>query len=199
MDRLPQPKPAEPEPDADAAPQRRWPRRLRRIGWILVAVVAALTLIYEVVLPQIAQGQLLANGSDAPPIQLQDITGRSVNVIPDAGARPVVVNFFDTTCSHCQAEVPQLCQFAADHPDVHVVAVESRDHSAGQIAQFASQYGSGCLTHDGVQLLVDPGSHVSGAYHVLDTPTLYLLKQGKVAMSGLGEPAISAAANALLQ
>ncbi len=53
---------------------------------------------------------------DGEPFDLEDYRGK-----------PVVVNFWASWCGYCGAEMPDLLQFAADHPDVAVVGVAVND------------------------------------------------------------------------
>lgn len=54
------------------------------------------------------------------------IDGKSVS-LADFGGKPIVLNTWGSWCTGCRAEAVDLAQFAAAHPEVQVVGVDSTD------------------------------------------------------------------------
>jgi peroxiredoxin len=157
-----------------------------------VVLLGAGYLAVEVVLPLVAGAHLLSAGSAAPAISLRDDLGKQHDVFTEAHGRAVLIDFFDTDCDNCSAEVPALCALVRQHTDLYVVGVEAGGHGAGDVAAFARNSGGGCLT---IPLLVDPGRDVSAAYGILDVPASYLVSNGKVVAAGLGADRLTAVAS----
>ncbi len=157
----------------------------------LLAVFVLVFLALEVVIPLAAKSSLLAAGTKAPAITLTD-SGGTAHTLPDeANSKAVILNFFDVDCGPCQREVAGLCTAAAAHPGVLVVGIESAQHSAAALEDFRRTQGNGCLTTTTIVLLPDPTRSATAAYNVFDTPTAYLVKDGKVVDSGLGEEGLT--------
>ncbi len=178
-------------PPPDTPPRPGLARRFRWVAWLLVGILAAGLIFFNAILPQLASHALLKVGDAAPEIHLSDDRGIAHDVFADAGARPILVEFFETDCTPCRRDVPTVCKIVGDHPDTLVVAVETSNHSAADVATFRRETGSGCFTGT---LLVDPGSSVTHSYNILDTPTAYLIKNGRIAAAGVGDDGLTAVA-----
>jgi len=90
---------------------------------------------------------------DGEPFDLEDYRGK-----------PVVVNFWASWCGYCGAEMPDLLQFAADHPDVAVVGVAVNDDEAAA-RQAAASWG---LTFPSV---LDPDGAIFAEFDGQGLPT----------------------------
>lgn len=86
-------------------------------GLALVIVVAVMTL-WSVFSPG------PRTGGDAPTFVAQDLQGNPVDLAKVTGD-VVFLNFWATWCGPCQAEIPELNAFAAEHPDVTVIGVST--------------------------------------------------------------------------
>ena len=171
----------------------RW---LRRLGWGLVGLFLAGLVVFDLVVPQVAGANLLPAGTAAPLIRLDDDAGHSHDVFAEAGAAPIAINFFATDCSACRDEVPAWCAVVRAHPAVTFVGVEAAGHGAADIAAYARELGGGCLVSEHVILLADPGGHTGSAYHIIDTPTVYLIRSGHVVAAGVGGDQLTTVVNA---
>ncbi len=87
-----------------------------------VAVATALALA--------AAGSVAASGA---PLELQGrdvLTGRPLSLAADAG-KPVVVNFWSSSCGACFADARALAAFERNHPAARVLGVDVADTTAG--------------------------------------------------------------------
>lgn len=172
--------------EGEAAPRPPLPRPTRR-QWIgafvfLLAVCAGL-LAVTVLFPR--SPQLLANGSAAPAVRLADTSGAAHDVL--ATGRPVVIEFFETTCPTCQAQQPAMCAYARAHPGVDVVAIDAALESTTAVTGYARDRASGCRE----TFLLDPGLQVSHQYLVSVVPTVYLVDaSGRISYGGTGASGI---------
>jgi thiol-disulfide isomerase/thioredoxin len=88
--------------------------------WIALAV-AVVVVVFGVVLavnvgtdPQAAEQQSPYLGKPVPTFDLPTLTGGRVSNASSAG-KSVIVNFWNTWCTPCRQELPQLQQFYASH------------------------------------------------------------------------------------
>jgi peroxiredoxin len=134
------------------------------------------------------QPPLLAVGNMAPPIVLKTPDGVSLDVIHAAGQRPVVVEFFETTCPTCQQQAPSLCALQAMLPQTVFVAVNGARESSSAMKTYAQRYqGAGC----NITLLGDPNGTVNQSYEITVVPTVYVIdKNGRIAYAGVGASGI---------
>ena len=159
-------------------------RRRRPPRWVVVSVAATLApllllvLLFTLVLPAVARHSLLAPGSTAPPIHLGGL-----DPVADSTHHTVVVEFFSTTCSDCAAENSLLCSFVSSDPGAELVEIEAGGHTAADVARWKAALGD-CGTHIG--FLVDSNGSLASAYHVLGTPTLYVIRGGVIAAAAAG-------------
>jgi thiol-disulfide isomerase/thioredoxin len=150
--------------------RREWRRALIFFGAGMVALVLVVTFIRP-------QANLLPVGAKAPAISLDAVGGGHVTVASAASGKPYIVEFFEAGCAHCQQVAGQLCGQKAQ-----VFAVDAAKDSAQTIAAYHSQYAPHCS----YPLLLDPSLSAGSAYNVNAVPTVYLVKDGKIAYAGAG-------------
>lgn len=150
--------------------RREWRRALVLFGVGIVGLVLVVTFIRP-------QASLLPVGSSAPAISLDAVGGGHVVVASAAAGKPYVVEFFEAGCAHCQQVAAQMCTLK-----VQVFAVDAAKDSAQTIASYHGQYAPRCS----YPLLLDPNLSAGSAYNVNAVPTVYLVKNGKVAYAGAG-------------
>jgi len=111
-------------------------------------------------------------GRTAPEFTLLDLDGRSVSLASFRG-RPVLVNFWETWCPPCKAELPELQELARlDSACLAVVGVSGGD--AGEVAAFARSRG---LTYP----LLQGDETTAGRYGVTTIPHSVLVDaEGRV-------------------
>jgi len=128
---------------------------------------------------QIASGS--APGQLAFDFALDDVNGRPVR-LSDLRGRPVIINFWASWCPPCRQEMPALQAAYQRYREqgVIVLGVDLRE-SAGQVSQFASQFG---VTYP---LLLDHDGTVSERYQVRGIPTtLFLDAEGLIRARHVG-------------
>lgn len=95
--------------------------------------------------------------------------------------RPVVLNFWASTCQDCRAELGAFAAVAAAEPKVAFVGVDVADPSPADAASLARSAG---LRYP---VVADPGGQVAAAYGVSGLPTtVYVGPDGVVAVSHPG-------------
>lgn len=159
-------------------------RLVRLLGLFLLAVVA--TVISFAVVSRISGPRLLPGGSPAPAISADSSGGQHVALFGSAAApgRPVVVEFFETTCAICQREVQPMCALKSRHPEADFYGVDAAREDASTVNNFRQSQAGGCTSWP---LLLDPKSDLLRAYSVTVVPTVYLVDaQGHVAYAGTG-------------
>ena len=167
-------------------------QQLRRLGLLLV--LAAIATLVAIVLHRVESGSLFTVGSTAPALQLSTAEGGRGQLTPGT---PTVVEFFQTSCPHCQAEAAPLCSLARSHPTVKFLGVDAGEDSAQSITGFRHDHMPGCdPTTFG--LLLDPGDTATHAWRVAAVPTVYLVgADGRIAYAGEGEAGVNGLAASL--
>jgi len=116
-----------------------------------------------------------------PSISVTDATGSIVqtsNFIPED---VLVVSLWSTWCVPCQRELPQLQQYALEHPEVSIVAVNLGDKPES-VAQFAKEIGLN------MPILIDSEGRISSSLGVTSVPaTLIIDSKGVVIATHVGE------------
>jgi peroxiredoxin len=159
---------------------------VRLLGLFGIAVVA--TVISFAIVSHIAH-QLLPLGAQAPAVTLADSGGTQRNVFAESQGRPVVLEFFETSCAICQREVRPMCDTHARHAGVPFYGVNAARESASAVTDFARDQGGGCTSWP---LLLDPTSAILRAYSVTVVPTVYVIdSRGRVAYEGTGEAGVA--------
>jgi cytochrome c biogenesis protein CcmG/thiol:disulfide interchange protein DsbE len=101
--------------------------------------------------------------------------GRSASLSQYAG-RPVLVNFFSSTCAPCRQEAPLLARFyRSHHGQVAVVGIDVADVASSPL-RFTRQAGIS------YPIGSDPAATAAGAYGVIATPqTVFLNADHRIA------------------
>ncbi|HWF57020.1 MAG TPA: TlpA disulfide reductase family protein [Candidatus Dormibacteraeota bacterium] len=185
-------------PDAPERPRgylginRRPSRREWRRALIFFASgMVALILLALLVRPQ---ANLLAVGTAAPAISLDAAGGGHVDVATAAAGRSYILEFFEAGCAHCQEVAAQLCS-----EPIPVFAVDAAKDSPATVSSYRSLYAPRCT----YPMLLDPNLSAGSSYNVNVVPTVYVIKQGRIAYAGTGldgvhglAPAVARAAGA---
>ncbi len=170
-------------------------RLFQLIGLFVLAVVA--TVISFAVVSHIGGPRLLAGGTAAPAISAKAASGQAVSLLGAANPppRPVVLEFFETTCTVCRQEVQPMCQAHTQHPGADFYGVDAAREDAATVSDFARTQAGGCT---GWPLLLDPSSGILRAYSVTVVPTVYVIDtRGRVAYTGTGAGGVDGLAAAL--
>lgn len=108
-------------------------------------------------------------GSPAPDFKLESLDGTWIS-LSELKGRPVLVNFWFTTCGPCLIEMPLLQARHEQYRDdgFRVLAVDF-DEPKADVQDYAQKLG---LTFD---ILLDPGAVVQDLYRVRGYPTSFFV------------------------
>jgi peroxiredoxin len=162
------------------------------LGLSVVAVLVAI-----VVVPRLGSSSLLKVGDTAPTLTLTAEDGHSYSLPADTGGRPLVLEFMEVTCPHCQEAAPALCRLAQSHTEARFVAVAAGLEDAAALRGFRQSHMADCGSTL-FPLLVDPGGAVTKSYKVRAVPAAYVIDtQGRIAYAGSGASGIDGISGAL--
>jgi len=153
-------------------------------GWLLSRqsqeVDAHLTTPGEVPYPQLATNDAVV-GKSIPSMQVLAESGKQVSTSTWTG-RPLVINFWYSTCEPCRREMPLLAETAKNYSgDVTFVGVNMND-SIETARQFADRYG---VTYD---LVFDINGNLARELGVATAPvTLFVDRNGMIVDQVAGE------------
>lgn len=153
-------------------------------GWLLSRqsqdVDARLTTPGEVPYPQLATNDAVV-GKSIPAIEVLAESGKQVSTSTWIG-RPLVINFWYSTCEPCRREMPLLADTAKSYSgDVAFIGVNMND-SIETARQFADRYG---VTYD---LVFDINGNLARELGVATAPvTLFVDKTGTIVDQVAGE------------
>jgi len=174
-------------------PKGQWSRLLGLFAVAVAATVVSFALVSHISHP------LLPGGATAPAVKLLpagDSSAVPLDVFATAAGRPVVLEFFETTCQVCQHEVRPMCDAHARHAGrVDFYGIDAARESSATVAAFGHDQAGGCQSWP---LLLDPKSDVLRAYSVTVVPTVYVVDaQRHVVYSGTGEAGVAGLDQAL--
>ena len=143
-------------------------------------VDARLTTPGEVPYPQLATNDAVV-GKSIPAIEVLAESGKQVSTSTWIG-RPLVINFWYSTCEPCRREMPLLADTAKSYSgDVTFIGVNMND-SIETARQFADRYG---VTYD---LVFDINGNLARELGVATAPvTLFVDKTGTIVDQVAGE------------
>ncbi len=121
-------------------------------------------------------------GAPAPDFQLVSLDGIKVRLSSCRG-RPVLVNFSQTWCGPCQAEMPSLQDLLVDQGPfgLEILVVDSEEPEA-DVRSFRDAM---ALTFD---VLLDPNGEVEDLYRVQAYPTSFFIdREGIIRVVHVGE------------
>ncbi|MCS6836242.1 MAG: TlpA family protein disulfide reductase [Anaerolineae bacterium] len=117
----------------------------------------------------------------APPFDLVNLDGQPVSLADYAG-RPLILNFWQTTCEPCKREMPTFAEFLEDQSDVALLAV-SIEETSEQVRAFFAE-----LDMLPVPVALDVDGSARRAYGIAGLPTTYVIDdEGVVRYMHLGE------------
>ena len=147
-------------PDSRARLGRRLPLLVSVVGFVIVAVVAALVLSSQ------SDGGGEAGGSDVTDpekFDLPTIDGAGRVRLADFKGKPVVVNFFASWCEPCKKELPEFATAARELAGkVAFVGVNSKEITAPSGIALARSMG---LAEAGITLARDVGGQGGSGLH----------------------------------
>lgn len=116
-----------------------------------------------------------------PSVIVVDSSGTELNTSDLLNGNRLFVSLWSTWCVPCRRELPQLQQFAVEHQDVSVVAVNLGD-KLDSVAAYADEIG---LT---MPVVIDSEGRISSALGVTSVPsTIVIDSHGKVIATHVGE------------
>lgn len=171
------------EPIGQATP-RSGGRRLPRAYYAVSAVAPLLILaVWGVLLLAGPAAPTVARvGQPAPEFTLTDLDGNRLSLAELRG-RPVIVNFWASTCGPCRDEFPLLASAAAAHEgeQLAVVGIVFRD-GAEPAREFLAQMGATWPS------AMDPNEAVAARFGIIWPPdTFFIDRDGVVVRRQIGE------------
>lgn len=124
-----------------------------------------------------------SSGNEAtwPDVEVMLPTGERTSADSLRGTDITVVSLWSIWCEPCRRELPQLQDYASEHPDVAVVALNLGD-TPEAVTRYAAELG---LT---LPIAIDDEARVSSALGVSSVPaTLVIDRDGTVTAKHLGE------------
>ncbi len=125
----------------------------------------------------------MRTGEQAPDFIYPSIDGRVIQLSDYIGYKPVVLDFWGTTCPPCRAELPVLQQFYELHGDrVEIIAISSERSTAGTAI-------ANTVSYNGLEYIVmhDPSYTIGEMYPHRAIPFLVFIDEdGEVVKTETG-------------
>lgn len=140
---------------------KKWSKELGLMMIVVVAISLLMDRYYSADMPD----------GDAPPIVATALSGETIDVIKASLEKPVIVYFWATWCGACRWVSPTINYFADQHTVVSVALSSGQDERVRQYMQ-AKQYQFSVLN--------DSTGHISRDWNIAVTPTIVIIKDGKI-------------------
>ncbi|HEX7064660.1 MAG TPA: TlpA disulfide reductase family protein [Bacillales bacterium] len=115
-------------------------------------------------------GTIAKVGSQAPGFTLTSLSGKTYS-LSEARGQPIVLNFWNSWCSPCKKETPELARLYSQYKgqfQLYGINVTA-DDSLGAVKLFVEDYGIN------YPVLLDKSGNVSEMYNVHSRPVTYLI------------------------
>ncbi len=180
-------------PDADP----RWPRRRIALAAVVFVAAAALSAVTLLAVRWVAGPHAQAAGSksglgfvkfDRParPVSLPDLRGKGTFDLTSVAGKPIVLNFWSSTCGPCKQETPAMASVARSlGSKVTFVGIDTVDAKAKAIA-FITKYGVP------YQIAFDPNGTTADKYGVPGLPVTFFLSPSGTTVMGENIGALTA-------
>ena len=123
-----------------------------------------------------AEGSGIGPGDPAPQFIATRLDGSLVSPA-DLQGRPVIINFWLTTCEPCIREMPLLARAVTDHAtDGLIVLAVNPEESKAVIDSFLDTID----LDDGIDVVLDPDAVITHAYLAPAYPTTYFIDRDGV-------------------
>jgi cytochrome c biogenesis protein CcmG/thiol:disulfide interchange protein DsbE len=176
---------------ADRPGEKRRPDAIFRVI-ALVATLGLIAFIVVVLTSRTAQPPRtfpetpppsLAIGTEAPDFLLSSLSGGTAVHLSALRGTPVVLNFFASWCSNCQAELSAFAAFArGEGGQVHVVGIDTNDSDRSGALRLLKK------AEAGYPVGVDPIAKVATRYLIEALPVTYFIdSEGRVAGVAFGQ------------
>ncbi|MEE2828785.1 MAG: TlpA disulfide reductase family protein [Myxococcota bacterium] len=147
------------------------------LNWVLPVLVVVLCLVgwQWFAKPEVQLGER----GEVPEFSLQDTEGQWVSLAEFRGQK-VLLNFWESWCGPCKAELPGINRFARKHPEVIVLGIASQSGDFLELAAAKEDLG--------IEFRVLRGTEeIRRAYGVRKVPTTFLVGQdGQLEESHVG-------------
>lgn len=118
-------------------------------------------------------------GSPAPDFNIQDQYGNMQHLAAYRGKKPLYLVFGSPGCTPCRVLMPQLNEWAAQHPEIQVVWLNAA--SPEETLKYASDMGA-----DVPMIAITPDDKIMERYRVRVTPFSFMVdEQGVIRAKGL--------------
>jgi thiol-disulfide isomerase/thioredoxin len=164
-----------PVPESAVVPPTKRRSRIGRALDIAAVLIVMVAVYHFVIAPRLfKQGASVA----APPVALAAMDGSRFDLRAHRG-RVVFLDFWASWCGPCKLSLPMAEHFAADHPDVDVIAVNS-----GEPDGIARAYAA---SHDLKRVVFDPDQTATHAFGIDAYPTMMVIDaNGRVQAKWVG-------------
>ena len=176
---------------------RRWPSRRVALAAVVLAAAAALSAASLLAIRWAAGPHARAAGHPsgtgfvkfdhpARPVSLPDLQGSGTFDLSSVAGKPIVMNFWSSTCDPCKKETPAMASVAASLGSrVAFVGIDTVDTRAKAIA-FVSKY------KVPYQIAFDPDGTAADQYGVPGLPVTFFLSPSATTVIGENVGALTA-------